>query len=193
MIAWFSQRACKDQKGVVLFLDRDGVINKDSPDFVRKWEDVIIYPDAIEGLKRACELGARLVIISNQSGIGRGYISFDTFWDIHKKLIETFARQNIYFSAALYCPHLPSDLCFCRKPSPGMLLFAMDVLGAFPSQSFFIGDRTSDMEAARRAGCRGIMLCRNGLPTGKHSLKDEFWLAKNLVEAVAYIEKLESV
>jgi len=193
MIAWFSQKGCKDNKGVVLFLDRDGVINKDSPNFVRKWEDVIIYPDAIEGLKRACNLGARLVIISNQSGIGRGYISFDTFWDIHQKIIETFACQNIYFSAALYCPHLPSDLCFCRKPSPGTLLFAMDVLEVSPSKSFFIGDRISDMEAAHRAGCRGIMLCRNALPTVEYSLKDELWLAKNLLEAVAYIEKLGSI
>ncbi|MEJ5301514.1 MAG: HAD family hydrolase [Thermodesulforhabdaceae bacterium] len=191
MIAWFSQEARKNKEKFILFLDRDGVINRDSPDFVRKWEDVIIYPDAVEGLRRACGLGARLVIVSNQSGIGRGYISFEDFWDIHRKIAETFAHHNIHFSAAVYCPHHPSDSCLCRKPSPEMILFILNVLGLSPDRSFFIGDRISDMEAASRAGCRGIMLCRNDSPDISKILpKGEYHLASNLIEAVINIEKL---
>lgn len=190
MIAWFSEEASKPSWGdVLLFLDRDGVINKERSDFIRRWEDVFIYQDTFHGLLRAYSMGLKLVIVSNQSGIARGYITVENFWNIHKRIVEVFAQKGIYFSAAIYCPHKPEDNCRCRKPSPEMLYFASEVLGGSLERSFLIGDRSSDLEAARRAGAQGILLCREGGECGYHPGEESsVTVCGNLVEAVICIE-----
>ncbi|MCX7823337.1 MAG: HAD family hydrolase [Syntrophobacterales bacterium] len=192
MIVWLSKESLPPLERPFIFLDRDGVINEERAGFIRRWEDVVIYPDSFPSLLKALSLGFRLVIISNQSGIGRGYIKCEDFWTIHKNMIDTFEKRGIFFSAALYCPHHPQRGCKCRKPSPEMIFFASEVLGGSLSHSFFIGDRYSDVEAANLAGCSSILLRRSHLEYVIPPRKSPTAVCKNLIEAVDLIEKLGS-
>lgn len=187
MLSWFSKEPPFGIASPILFLDRDGVINEENRNFIRRWEDVKIHRDAAPALRRAQILGFRLVMVSNQSGIARGYIDLQTFWEIHFRLMDVLASNGVYFSAAFFCPHHPEDGCLCRKPSPEMLLFATELFGVPVEKSFFVGDRISDTEAAARAGCRGILL-RRDLPETSSCL--ESGVCTDLLQAVALIEKL---
>lgn len=187
MMLWFSGCEPLQTTPFILFLDRDGVINEENPNFIRRQEDVKIYDDTVPALLKAQSLGFRLVIISNQSGLARGYIDLQTFWDIHQRIVETLARGGVRISAACYCPHHPDDGCSCRKPSPEMLLFTAELFGASMEKSIFIGDRLTDMEAALRAGCRGILIKRD---LKEISPVSNFPVCRNLKEAVECIEKL---
>lgn len=190
MIIWFSKQATEKNSRPILFLDRDGVINKEKDDFIRSCEDVVIYPDAFEGLAKAVEIGFRLVIISNQSGIGRGYITTENFWKVHQKIVDAFESKGIIFTAAFYCPHPPNEGCRCRKPSPEMLLFASELFDGSLRKSFFIGDRDSDMEAALRAGCYGRILLRRHSSIDSSYLGNNLFVCKDLSRAVDLISDL---
>jgi D-glycero-D-manno-heptose 1,7-bisphosphate phosphatase len=135
------------------FLDRDGVINRDTG-YVHRWEEFELIPGALDALRKLSELGFVIVVVTNQSGIGRGYYSVEAFHALMQRFRDVCAQLGIdlhYF----YCPHAPTaagDTCTCRKPRPGMLLQASSELGIDLTKSLMIGDRLSDMEAARAAG-----------------------------------------
>ncbi len=161
MLIWVAPQEGR-REGPLLFLDRDGVLNEDREEYVRRWEEVKLYDDTFHALPILQRMGYRFVIVSNQSGIARGYITLEHFWDIHFRLCETLSMRGIHLAGAWYCPHHPEEGCRCRKPEPMMLTFASQILHGDLKQSVLIGDRWSDMEAARRAGCRGILLVRDG-------------------------------
>lgn len=140
-----------------VFLDRDGTLIVDvgyprDPDAVRLLEGV---PEGLRSLRSA---GFRLVLVSNQSGIGRGIVSKDEARAVHGRFSELLAGQGIELDCAKYCPHAPEEGCRCRKPEPGMLLDAARELGLDLEGSWMIGDKASDVEAGRRAGCAGAVL-----------------------------------
>jgi histidinol-phosphate phosphatase family protein len=140
-----------------VFLDRDGTLIEDvgypkDPELVR------ILPGVTDALHRLAAAGRLLVVVSNQSGIGRGLITADEARSVHERFVTDFAAAEVSFADVRYCPHRPEEGCRCRKPSPGMLCDAADALGISLQDSFMVGDKLSDVEAGRRAGCRTVLL-----------------------------------
>jgi len=136
-----------------LFLDRDGVINVEK-DYLYKIEE-FEFIDGIFDLCRTCQQeGYLIVIVTNQSGIARGYYSEDDFARLSEWMIDRFKEKGIDIAGVYYCPHHPdiSGACSCRKPEPGMLLDAAENLDIDLKGSVMIGDKERDIEAAARAG-----------------------------------------
>jgi histidinol-phosphate phosphatase family protein len=140
-----------------LFLDRDGTLIEDVgyPSDPRQVRPV---PGAAEGLRRLARDGFALVIISNQSGVGRGLFTRADAEAVHAETVRRFAAAGVSFDGAYYCYHAPEDGCACRKPAPGLLLRAADELGLDLRRSFMVGDKPIDVEAGTAAGCRGVFL-----------------------------------
>jgi histidinol-phosphate phosphatase family protein len=134
-----------------IFLDRDGTLIVDVG-YPRDPAMVVILPGVSDAL-RPLQRDWLLVIVSNQSGIGRGVISPEEANAVHDRMISLFAQQGIAFAGVYYCPHAPGAHCECRKPSPGMLLDAALDLDLDLERSIMIGDKASDVEAGRNAGC----------------------------------------
>ena len=142
----------------VAFLDRDGVINVDSG-YVGRWEDFEYLPEAIEGLKQLQSVGFELIVVTNQSGIARGYYSEDDFLALTEAMTADLSAKGVTLAAVYYCPYLEdADLepyrvaSYLRKPEPGMLLKAAHEHDIDLSRSIMVGDKVSDMVAAERAG-----------------------------------------
>ena len=140
------------------FLDRDGVINVDSG-YVGRWEDFEYLPDAVEGLKQLQNAGFKLFVVTNQSGIARGYYTEDDFLALTKAMTADLSAKGVTLAAVYYCPYLEdADLepyrvaSYLRKPEPGMLLKAAQDHDIDLSRSIMVGDKVSDMVAAERAG-----------------------------------------
>lgn len=134
-----------------VFLDRDGVINVDKS-YVYKIEDFEFCEGVFEALKHFVSLGYKLVIVTNQSGIGRGYYKEKDFEVLTQWMCEQFYKEGIEILSVYHCPHLPDALCECRKPKPKMLNDAMNELQIDASVSWMIGDKKSDIEAGINAG-----------------------------------------
>ena len=133
-----------------VLLDRDGVINFDSPDYILSPEQWQPIPGALEAIARLHSAGIKLAIVSNQSGLGRGMMDRDTFNDIHAKMMLAIEQAGGYISHVAYCPHGPDDGCVCRKPLPGMVIDSLAALNLpdKPEDALFIGDSIRDIEAA---------------------------------------------
>jgi D-glycero-D-manno-heptose 1,7-bisphosphate phosphatase len=140
-----------------VFLDRDGTIMEDS-NYVGDVERVLVIPGAPEALKRLQEAGYKLFIITNQSGVGRGYFTHEAVEQIHAHLDEYFGRTGVRFDRYYVCPHHPEDNCDCRKPKPKFLLDAAREYGLDRSCCFMVGDRTSDIQAGVNAGVPTILV-----------------------------------
>ncbi len=140
-----------------VFLDRDGTIMEDS-NYVGDVERVLVIPGAVAALRQLQEAGFKLFIITNQSGVGRGYFSREAVESIHGHLDEHFGRGGVRFDRYYVCPHHPEDNCDCRKPKPKFLLDAAREYGLDLSRCFMVGDRASDIQAGLNAGARTILV-----------------------------------
>jgi D-glycero-D-manno-heptose 1,7-bisphosphate phosphatase len=149
-------------KSLVVFLDRDGIINRMRADYVKRWEELEILPGALETLARLSAGGCDVIVLTNQSAIGRGLVSRQTVDDMHRRLAELIETRGGHVRAFLVCPHKPSDGCDCRKPAPGLLHRARDELDVELATAVLVGDQLSDVEAARAAGCRAILVDDEG-------------------------------
>lgn len=141
-----------------VFLDRDGVINENRDDYVRDWTEVRFIPGALEALARLSSLPFSIVLITNQSAIGRGILTLDQVEAIHRRLVMEIQTHGGRMDAVYYCPHHPDVGCECRKPKPGLLYRAAQDLELDLARSCLIGDAVSDVEAALAAGCRPILV-----------------------------------
>jgi len=142
----------------LLLIDRDGVINRDSDQYIKsvaEWEPLPGSLNAIADLTRA---GFQVVIITNQSGVGRGLFSVETLNQIHTEMCTAVELAGGRIAGIYYCPHRPEDACECRKPKPKLLLDAAVAFGASLQDVAFIGDKLSDVEAALAAGARPILV-----------------------------------
>lgn len=147
-----------DTRRRAVFLDRDGVINLDKA-YVHRWEDFEFAPGAIEAMRQLKAAGYDLVVVTNQSGIARGMYTQDQFRQLTEHMCEELARFDARPAAVYHCPHHPSGSvaefavdCLCRKPQPGLVLEAARDLQLSLVDSIMVGDKPSDMEAARAAG-----------------------------------------
>ncbi len=147
----------------IVFLDRDGVINKKplKADYVKKWSEFEFLPDAIGCLKLLKENGFKTILVTNQPGIARGFMKGKDLAEIHKNMQKALKKYKAGFDAVYFCPHGWNDGCLCRKPKPGMLLKAANDLTFDLTKSFFIGDDERDAEAGIRAGCKTILITAN--------------------------------
>jgi D-glycero-D-manno-heptose 1,7-bisphosphate phosphatase len=142
-------------------IDRDGTIIVDKV-YLRDPDGIEFAPGAIEGLQLLRDAGFALVLITNQSGIARGYFDLATLDRIHDRLQSMLAVHGLRLEAIYFCPHGPADGCDCRKPAPGMITKAMQDLGYRPDQVVMIGDSDGDMGAAAAAGVKGIRVAADG-------------------------------
>lgn len=140
-----------------VFLDRDGTITIDTG-YPSNPDEVELLPGAADGLRALRRRGWRLVLVSNQSGVGRGLITPEQAQAVHDRLVVTLRESEVELDGAYYCPHAPEDACECRKPRSGLLRRAATELGLDLAGSVMVGDRQSDVEAGRGAGCTTILL-----------------------------------
>ena len=142
----------------LIILDRDGVINENSPDYIKAPEEWIPIPGSLEAIARMCRAEYRIVIISNQSGAGRGLFTIDTLNRIHTRMLEHIQQKGGEIDAIMICPHTPADNCNCRKPKPGMFLELARRLKINLNQVPAVGDSLRDIEAARAAGASPVLV-----------------------------------
>ena len=150
----------RKNKRSAIFLDRDGIIIHDTG-YLSNPSKVSLIPDVIEALKKLKNNGFLLVIISNQSGVGRGYFSEADLKFVHKKMLKLLEVNGIYIDGSYYCKHAPWMHCNCRKPNPNMLYKAAEDLGIDMSNSYMVGDKLSDVIAGLNAGCKTILIRKN--------------------------------
>ncbi|MCO5141803.1 MAG: HAD family hydrolase [Oligoflexia bacterium] len=153
-----------------LFLDRDGTINIDHV-YINDPKKIELIPDAALALRKAQEAGFLLIVISNQSGIGRGIIDPKVLPLIHEELDRQLLKaEGVKIDHYFFCPHIPEEKCDCRKPSPKLVFKARDQFSIDLSESYFLGDRLSDVGAGLKAGCKGSILLRTGKGQGEEAL-----------------------
>ncbi len=145
----------------VAFLDRDGVINEDTG-YTYKKEDFVFTEGCFEALKQLQRMGFALIIVTNQSGIGRGYYTEQDYRVLTEWYRARLADEGIVITDVFHCPNTPEQDCDCRKPKPGLLLQAARKYPVDFSQSIMIGDRPSDVEAGKAAGVPTTYLLENG-------------------------------
>jgi D-glycero-D-manno-heptose 1,7-bisphosphate phosphatase len=175
-----------------IFLDRDGVIIENRDTYVRSWADVSIYPDALPALAQLNNLTYKIVIVTNQSAVGRGLMGMETALDINRRLSVEIEKAGGRVDGIFMCPHAPEENCSCRKPQPGLIFQAAEALQLNLQQSILIGDALSDIQAGQSAGIPQTILVRTGrgvrqaLLLGSISLKP-FRIYDSLPQAVAEI------
>ena len=141
-----------------VILDRDGVINHDSADYIKTVDEWVAIPNSLAAIARLTQRGHLVFVATNQSGVGRGYFSAATLDAMHQKMCDALSVQGGVLSGIYSCPHHPDDGCACRKPKPGMLhQIAQDHAVSF-AQSVLIGDSLRDIEAARAVGVQPILV-----------------------------------
>jgi len=143
-----------------ILLDRDGVINFDSPDYILSPEQWRPIPGSLEAIAKLTKADISVAIVSNQSAVGRGMIEKDTFQNIHAKMLLSIEALGGRIDHVSYCPHAPDDRCTCRKPLPGMVLDSLADLNLSnePQSVYMIGDSLRDMQAAWAAQVSGILV-----------------------------------
>ena len=152
----------------LVILDRDGVINHDSDDYIKSPDEWQPLPGSLEAIARLCRADYTVVVATNQAGVGRGLFSLEMLIRIHRKMASSIRDKGGRLDSVFFCPHSPADQCGCRKPKPGMLLEISDRLGIRLSGVPVVGDSLRDLEAAAAAGAMPVMV-----KTGRGRLTQE--------------------
>lgn len=179
----------KAHRTEAVFLDRDGTVSLDLPGgYLHKPEDLVLITGAAEAIRRLNELGVKVLIITNQSGVGRGYFKEEDVWKVNTRLEALLAVEGAYIDGIYYCPHHPGDACSCRKPEGGLAIEAAGDHGIDLSRSFVVGDKASDVLLAWGLGARGVLVMTGEGPAelGKMERKPDH-VAPQLKEAVDWI------
>lgn len=142
----------------IIILDRDGIINFDSLEYIKSPDEWHAIPGSLEAIAQLNRAGFHVVVATNQSGIGRGYYDVAMLDLIHEKMFAELAAVGGHIDEVFFCPHLPSDNCECRKPKPGLLFQIQKKYAVDLKNVFFLGDKLSDIQAARAAGCKPLLL-----------------------------------
>lgn len=173
-----------------IFLDRDGVIIENRANYVRSLADVTFLPQAVEALSMASQSLYKIVIVTNQSAVGRGILTYSQALEINQRVVAEIVQSGGRIDGSYLCPHSPDDECNCRKPKPGLLLQAAAELSIDLPRSVMIGDALTDLRAGQAAGVgRTILLktgrgtVQSGLPQAKDCMP--FDIYENLEQALA--------
>ena len=176
----------------VVFLDRDGTINYDSPDYIKSRAEFIIIPGSIEAIRLLTLNGFASIVITNQSAIARKFISPAELDQIHAMMKEAILSGGGKITDIFFCPHLPTDKCECRKPSAGLIFQAQRKYNIDLSKTVMIGDSAKDIECALNAGCGKALLVKTGKDNeAEHIMKTKQisadYTADNLYDAAKWI------
>jgi histidinol-phosphate phosphatase family protein len=177
-----------EEKKPAIFLDRDGVLIKEK-DFLISEEDIEFFPETFESL-RSLNSDFLKIVVSNQSGIARGYFTSKDVDKLNNSLSRNLADNGILIDAWYFCPHGPEDDCNCRKPRSGMILEAAEKMNIDLSRSWIIGDKTSDIEAGKVSGMKTILVKTGyaGAEPGARNVHPDF-TAAGIREAIDYINR----
>ena len=167
-----------------VFLDRDGTININDPSHLYRIEDFKFTPYAISALKKLSKSDYKIIIVTNQSGIGRGYYTEEDLEKLHQWMLKELKNKGIRIDKIYHCPHVPEDKCLCRKPNIGMLLRAVKDFNISLNDSWLVGDDEKDIIMGRRANVKTIKL---GEKMPESLRLEPNYYAKNLLEAVRII------
>ncbi len=146
----------------VVFLDRDGVINQDSPDYIKCWEEFVFLPSSLEALRILTRKGFTLIVITNQSIIHREWVLPEVLEDMHCRLKATVASHGGRITDIFFCPHMPEQGCSCRKPKPGLIQQSCEKYAIDISDAIMVGDSAKDILCGKAAGCGRTILVRTG-------------------------------
>lgn len=178
-------------RGVTVFLDRDGTVNRDTS-YIKTPDELSLLPGVVEAMARLKRAGATLVLVTNQSGVARGLFTVETLKTVHAKLLALLEAGGGALDAIYFCPHHPDDGCLCRKPGTAMAERAAADLGLDLSASYVVGDQTRDIEMGRRIGSRTVLVMTG--PTSHETLaalgregRQPDHVAVGLAEAAAWI------
>src|SRR5471030_2589536 len=146
-------------KNKAVFLDRDGVLNRELGDYVCRVEDLDVL-DNFDALKTLQDKGYLLLVATNQGGLAKRWYTEEQLAEMHAALKKAYNDHDVKITDIFYCPHHPdfTGTCDCRKPKPGLLLQGIEKYDLDPAQSYFIGDRERDVEAGTAAGVKGILI-----------------------------------
>ena len=147
----------------VVFLDRDGTINRDSPDYIKSREAFEFLPGSLEAIKNLTHHGFVIIVVTNQSAVPRKLISLEELEFVHNMMAQTVALNGGEIKDVFYCPHMPDDGCDCRKPEPGLIYQAREKYEIDLTAAVMVGDSAKDIECARNAGCGKAVLVESGL------------------------------
>lgn len=141
-----------------IILDRDGVINFDSLEYIKSPDEWIPIPGSLEAVALLNRAGFKVIVATNQSGVARGYYDIETLDAIHEKMMRELASVGGYVEEIFFCPHHPEEACACRKPKPGMLEAIQKKFGITLTDTYYIGDSLADVGAARAVGCKLLLV-----------------------------------
>ena len=180
-----------------IFLDRDGTLVYPAH-YPSRPEDLHLYEGIAQPLRALQDAGFRLVIVTNQAGIARGYFTEADLARMHEYLTNELRQLNVHIDGIYYCPHHPEGViaelaiaCECRKPQPGMILQAASDLALDVSQSWFVGDILDDIEAGKRAGCRTILVDLGTESLSEQQLRRPDYVARDTLHALRMICAIE--
>ena len=147
---------------LIVFLDRDGVINKKRIDYVKNIDEFIFLPNSIKAIKELNKICSKVIIVTNQSIINRGIISEKKLQEIHDHMLKILEKNSCQISKIYFCPHRPDENCECRKPKTGMLEKAIKEFKIDITKSWLIGDDKKDIQVANTIGLKSIKIETNG-------------------------------
>ena len=176
----------------VVFLDRDGVINEDSPNYIKTWSEFRFLPGSLEALRLLNTRGFTTIIITNQSIVHRKMAPEETLREIHENMRRMVDRNGGHITDIFFCPHRPEEECECRKPKPGLIRQAQNMYPMNRLNTWMVGDSVKDIECARNAGCGHAILVRTGNGSAAERILSEKktppdYVADTLLDAVNWI------
>ena len=174
-----------------IFLDRDGTIARDVPYCCRP-EDFELLPTVPEAIRLLNQNGFKIVVITNQSGIARGYFTEEILAQIHNKMEQDLARGGAVLDAIYYCPHHPDDGCSCRKPKTALFLKAAKELEINLGLSYVVGDMQIDVDAGKALGCKTVLVTtgpQSLIPNPQSLINPPDYIADSLLEAARWITR----
>ena len=170
----------------LVLLDRDGTILVEK-DYLSDPDDVELIDGAASAIRRLIELNCKVVVVTNQSGIARGYFTLETVEAIHQKMIELLAEQGASLDGIFICPHGPEEGCSCRKPNTGLLLKASEATGISLANGIMVGDKAADILAGKAVGARTVLV-RTGY--GRTTENDETTNPDVILNSIADLPNL---
>lgn len=179
---------------IAVFLDRDGTLNEDRG-YITSPEQLVIFAGVPEALARLNQIGVQVILVTNQSAIGRGLLTTHDLQHIHQKLADLLRVHGGRIDEVYVCPHHPDEGCLCRKPQVAMIKQAAERFSLDLSQCFFVGDKCSDLEAAHKAGVTGVLVMSSVYSEAAIKARDNgqfpiAHVAQTFVQAVDWIEKI---
>jgi D-glycero-D-manno-heptose 1,7-bisphosphate phosphatase len=187
-----SRHSIEESPRRYVLIDRDGTIIEECH-YLSDPDQVRLIPGSAEAMRTLREQGLGMAIVTNQSGVGRGYFDLDRLEQINQRMCQLLASEGVHLDGIYFCPHTPDDLCGCRKPQPGMIEQARKELGFEPARCMVVGDRETDIELGRNVGATTFLVRTGyGTETVNNRSANPDYIADNLLDAARLITSLIS-